>query len=182
MLLKDYRDLDGHYDKLVSIEMIEAVGHEFLDAYFTACSKLLKADGMMMLQAITIQDQRYKVALKTVDFIKRYIFPGGFIPSVTAILHSVTESSDMRIYHLEDIGEHYAKTLNAWRDAFRENLGRIRSMGYSEEFVRMWYFYYCYCEGAFLERAIGNAQIMLVKPGCRRKPIVPAISGNDLVE
>lgn len=178
LLLDDYRNLDGCYDKLVSIEMIEAVGHEFLDVYFAACSDLLKPDGMMILQAITIQDQRYKLALKTVDFVKRYIFPGGFIPSVTAILQSITKSSDMRIFHLEDIGEHYAKTLNAWRTAFHTNLGRIRSMGYSAEFLRMWNFYYCYCEGAFLERAISNAQILLVKPGCRRSPVVPTIPGR----
>jgi cyclopropane-fatty-acyl-phospholipid synthase len=178
LLLKDYRELNGRYDKLVSIEMIEAVGHEFLDIYFAACSKLLKPEGMMMLQAITIQDQRYEQALKTVDFIKRYVFPGGFIPSVTTILQSVTRSTDMRIFHLEDIGEDYARTLNAWRKAFHQSLNRIRSMGYSEEFLRMWNFYYCYCEGAFLERAIGDAQILLVKPGCRRSPIVPAISGH----
>jgi cyclopropane-fatty-acyl-phospholipid synthase len=178
LLLKDYRDLDGQYDKLVSIEMIEAVGHEFLNVYFAACSKLLKADGMMLLQAITIQDQRYEAALKTVDFIKRYIFPGGFIPSVTAILESVTKSSDMRIYHLEDIGDHYAKTLDAWRGAFRKKLNRIRLMGYSDEFLRMWNFYYCYCEGAFLERAIGNAQILFIKPGCRRSSIVPALTSK----
>jgi cyclopropane-fatty-acyl-phospholipid synthase len=178
LLLKDYRDLEGQYDKLVSIEMIEAVGHEFLDVYFATCSNLLKADGMMMLQAITIQDQRYEAALKTVDFIKRYIFPGGFIPSVTAMLQSIRKSSDMRIYHLEDIGEHYAKTLDAWRHAFHRNLGRIRSMGYAEEFLRMWNFYFCYCEGAFLERAIGNAQILFVKPGCRRSSIVPTISSD----
>lgn len=177
--LQDYRDLDGQYDKLVSIEMIEAVGHEFLDVYFAACSKLLKPEGMMLLQAITIQDQRYQAALKSVDFIKRYIFPGGFLPSVTAMLQSLTASSDLRIYHLEDIGEHYAQTLKAWRQAFHSRIARIRSMGYSEEFLRMWDFYYCYCEGAFRERAIGNAQILLIKPGCRRSPIVPALASAE---
>lgn len=181
LLLKDYRDLDGCFDKLVSIEMTEAVGHEFLDVYFAACSKLLRTDGMMLLQAITIQDQRYRAALKSVDFIKRYIFPGGFLPSVTAILQSVTATTDMRIYHLEDIGEHYAKTLNVWRDAFARNVDGIRSLGYSEEFLRMWYFYYCYCEGAFLERAIGNAQILLVKPDCRRSPIVPDLTEDEVI-
>ena len=181
LLLKDYRDLEGSYDKLVSIEMIEAVGHEFLDAYFSACSNLLKPDGMMMLQAITIQDQRYRLALKTVDFIKRYIFPGGFIPSVTAMLHSVTKVTDMRIYHLEDIGEHYARTLNNWRRAFHQNLHRIRSIGYPDEFLRMWNFYYCYCEGAFAERAIGNAQILFIKPECRRSPIVPKFPKKQFI-
>ena len=127
LLLKDYRDLDGSYDKLVSIEMIEAVGHEYMDTYFDQCARLLREDGMMLMQAITIADQRYKAALKSVDFIQRYIFPGGFLPSPTAILQSVTQSSDMRIYHLEDIGAHYAETLKRWREAFASNLNRIWS-------------------------------------------------------
>ena len=175
LLLEDYRDLDGRYDKLVSIEMIEAVGHEFMDTYFDQCARLLKDDGMMLIQAITIADQRYQSALKSVDFIQRYIFPGGFLPSVTAILDSVTRSSDMRIYHLEDIGPHYAETLRHWRDAFSKNLDRIWSMKFGEQFLRMWHYYYCYCEGAFRERAIGTVQVLFVKPGARRDPIVPAL-------
>jgi len=175
LLLKDYRDLDGKYDKLVSIEMIEAVGNEFMDTYFDQCARLLREDGMMLLQAITIADQRYKSALKSVDFIQRYIFPGGFLPSVTAILQSVTASSNMRIYHLEDIGAHYAETLKRWREAFARNLNRIWSMGYGEEFLRMWHYYYCYCEGGFKERAIGTVQVLFVKPGSRREPLVPSL-------
>ena len=175
LLLKDYRDLDGHYDKLVSIEMIEAVGHEYMDTYFDQCARLLKDDGMMLLQAITIADQRYQEALKSVDFIQRYIFPGGFLPSMTAILSSVTKSSDMRVYHVEDIGPHYAETLRHWREAFASNLNQIWQMNYGEQFLRMWHYYYCYCEGAFRERAIGTAQVLFVKPGARREPIVPAL-------
>jgi cyclopropane-fatty-acyl-phospholipid synthase len=178
LLLRDYRDLDGQYDKIVSIEMIEAVGHEFLDTYFSRCADLLKPQGMMLLQAITIADQRYQAALKSVDFIQRYIFPGGFLPSVTAMLHSVTRSSDMRLYHLEDIGAHYARTLNCWRRSFLSQLRKIREMGYSDSFLRMWNYYYCYCEGAFIERAIGTVQMLLVRPDCRREPIVPSLADD----
>ena len=155
--------------------MIEAVGHEFMDTYFQQCAGLLKKDGMMLLQAITIADQRYQDALKSVDFIQRYIFPGGFLPSVTAILESVTQSSDMRIYHLEDIGPHYAETLRRWRDSFARKMDQIWSLGYDEQFLRMWHYYYCYCEGAFMERAIGNVQVLFVKPGTRREPLVPSL-------
>ena len=175
LMLKDYRDLDGCYDKIVSIEMIEAVGHQFMDTYFKKCSQLLRHDGMMLLQAITIADQRYAGALRAVDFIQKYIFPGGFLPSVTAMLDSVTRSTDMRIYHLEDIGPHYAETLKRWRALFTQNLSRIREMGFGEDFIRMWHYYYCYCEGAFIERAIGDVQILFVRPGSRRKPLVPAL-------
>ena len=175
LLLKDYRDLDGNYDKLVSIEMIEAVGHEYMNTYFEQCGSLLKEDGMMLLQAITIADQRYRAALKSVDFIQRYIFPGGFLPSMTAILESVTRSTNMRVYHLEDIGAHYAETLNRWREAFGRNLNKIWSMGFNEEFLRMWHYYFCYCEGAFIERAIGNVQVLFIKPGARRAPLVPSL-------
>jgi cyclopropane-fatty-acyl-phospholipid synthase len=176
LLLRDYRDLEGQYDKLVSIEMIEAVGHEFQDSYFEKCAGLLKPQGMMLLQAITIADQRYESALKSVDFIQRYIFPGGFLPSVTAMLRSITQSTDLRIYHLEDIGAHYAKTLHHWRMAFFRQIKKIRDMGYSDSFLRMWEYYYCYCEGAFIERAIGNVQMLLVRPECRREPVVPALA------
>ena len=175
LLLEDYRELDGSYDKIVSIEMIEAVGHEFMETYFEQCSSLLKDDGMMMLQAITIADQRYSEAIRSVDFIQKYIFPGGFLPSVTAMLGSVTSASDLRIYHLEDIGAHYAETLKRWRSAFTSNLNKVWSMGFDEEFLRMWHYYYCYCEGAFLERAIGNVQVLFVKPQSRREPLVPAL-------
>ena len=175
LLMRDYRDLDGQYDKLVSIEMIEAVGHEYMDTYFNHCASLLKEDGMMLLQAITIADQRYQAATRSVDFIQKYIFPGGFLPSVTAILDAVTRNTNMRIYHLEDIGAHYAETLKHWRESFTNNLNEILPMGYGEEFLRMWHYYYCYCEGAFRERAIGDVQVLFIKPSSRREPVLAAL-------
>ena len=173
VLLKDYRELEGQFDKAVSIEMIEAVGHHFLDAYFRKCGELLKPDGMMLLQAIVIADQRYEAALRTVDFIKRYIFPGSFIPSVTAIMDSVTRSSDMRLFHLEDITSNYPATLRQWRKNTFANAERVQALGYPDEFLRMWEYYLCYCEGGFLERTIGDVQMLLVKPNFRRDPIAP---------
>jgi cyclopropane-fatty-acyl-phospholipid synthase len=156
--------------------MVEAVGHEYLDSYFQHCTKLLKPGGMMALQAITMADQRYDAALRSVDFIQKYIFPGGFLPSVTALQNSITRVTNMRLYHLEDIGEHYARTLREWRNNFYEKLPQVRALGYSDEFLRMWEYYYCYCEGAFRERAIGNVQMLLVKPDCRRSPLVPPLA------
>ena len=167
VLFEDYRDLEGKYDKLVSIEMIEAVGHQYYDTYFKKCSDLLKPDGMMLLQAITIADQNYDAAKNSVDFIQRYIFPGSCIPSNTVILSSVTRSSDMRLYNLTDIGPHYATTLNKWRESIDRNIDEIKSMGYSDEFIRMWEFYLCYCEGGFIERAISDVHMLLVKPDNR---------------
>ena len=168
VLLSDYRDLTGQFDKLVSIEMIEAVGHQFYDIYFEACGCLLKQSGMMLLQAITIADQRYASAIKSVDFIQRYIFPGSCIPSVTAMLTSITKSSDMRLFDLEDIGPHYATTLAKWRENFFDKIAEIRQLGYPETFIRMWDFYLCYCEGGFEERALGDVHMLLVKPENRR--------------
>ncbi len=167
LLLDDYRDLRGRYDKLVSIEMIEAVGHQFLDTYTAQCSRLLEPHGAMLLQAITIRDQIYEEALESVDFIQRYIFPGSFIPSVTAIADSVRRATDMKVFHLEDIGPHYATTLRRWRERFFERIDDVRRLGYSEQFVRMWDFYLCYCEGGFLERQLGDVQMLLTKPRCR---------------
>jgi cyclopropane-fatty-acyl-phospholipid synthase len=172
----DYRDLSGQFDKLVSIEMIEAIGHQYLGTYFRKCASLLKPDGMMLIQAITIADQRYRQALRAVDFIKRHIFPGSFIPSVAAMTDSVARASDLRLYHLEDIGPHYATTLRLWRERFFASLEQVRSMGFPDDFVRMWEFYLCYCEGGFVERAIGDVQMLLTKPGCRREPLVPALA------
>jgi cyclopropane-fatty-acyl-phospholipid synthase len=171
VLYQDYRNLDGQYDKLVSIEMIEAIGHQYLPVYFEQCSHLLKPEGMMLLQAITIADQRYKSALRSVDFIQRYIFPGSFIPSVSSMVDAIAKNTDMRLFNLEDIGPHYATTLRHWRERFFERIDEVRSQGYSEAFIRMWEFYLCYCEGGFLERAIGDVQMLLVKPQCRRDAI-----------
>lgn len=167
VLHEDYRDLTGRFDKLVSIEMIEAVGHQYFDTYFRRCGALLHDAGAMLLQTITIADQRYEQARRDVDFIKRYIFPGGCLPSVTVMLDAITRRSDLRLAHLEDIGLHYATTLRRWRGNLRANLAAIRSLGYGDTFLRMWEFYLGYCEGAFLERAISNVQLVLVKPDHR---------------
>ena len=167
LLLEDYRDLRGSYDKLVSIEMIEAVGHQYLETYFAKCSALLKPDGIMLIQAITIQDQFYDQAIKSVDFIQRYIFPGGFIPSVTAISNAVKKSTDTRLFQMEDIGPHYASTLRDWRKNFFNNIEQIKGLGYSNQFIAMWEFYLCYCEGGFLERTLGTSHMVFIKPDNR---------------
>ena len=171
LLLKDYRDLEGSFDKLVSIEMIEAVGHEYHDTYFEKCCELLKNDGQMLLQAITIADQRYDEYKNGVDFIKRYIFPGGCLTSVSDMSRTMTRRTDMRVIHLEDIGSHYATTLRHWCDRFFARIDEVRELGYSDSFIRMWQFYLCYCESAFIERAIGDVQMLIMKPGARRDRI-----------
>lgn len=168
LLLCDYRDLQGSYDKLVSVEMIEAVGHQYLDTYFKSCSRLLEPDGLMLLQGITIRDELYEQALKAVDFIQRFVFPGGFIPSVAAMSASLARSTDLQLLHLQDIGLHYATTLNRWRGRFFENVEAVRALGYPDSFIRLWEYYLCYCEGGFLERNIGNVQMLLAKPRNRR--------------
>jgi cyclopropane-fatty-acyl-phospholipid synthase len=170
LLLEDYRDLAGTYDKLVSIEMIEAVGHQYYDTYFRKCSDLLKPEGMMMLQAITIADHRYAAARDAVDFIQRHIFPGSCIPSIAAISDAIARVTDLRLIHLDDIGPDYAITLRRWRENLFANLAAVRALGYSEEFIRMWEFYFCYCEGGFIERVIGDAQLLFVKPLARPGP------------
>jgi cyclopropane-fatty-acyl-phospholipid synthase len=174
LLFEDYRDLTGKFDKLVSIEMIEAVGAKYLDTYFAKCASLLKPTGAMLLQAITLQDQYYANALKSVDYIQRFVFPGSFIPSVSAISNAVTRATDMKIFNLEDIGPHYAPTLRMWRERFFANLGKVRELGYPEAFDRLWEFYLCYCEGGFAERQLGDVQILLTKPDCRRAAIAAA--------
>ena len=171
LLTTDYRDLEGQFDKLVSIEMFEAVGHENHGTFFRKCRELLKPDGAMFLQAITIGEQRYEQAKKSVDFIQRYIFPGGSLASLSAISGIVARETDMRISHLTDIGAHYALTLNHWRRRFFASLEQVRALGYSEEFVRLWQYYLSYCEGAFIERAIGDVQLLIEMPLSRRSPV-----------
>ena len=167
VLLKDYRSLRGQYDKLISIEMIEAVGHQFYDEYFSVISRLLKADGEALIQAITIKDQRYSHAIKSVDFIQKYIFPGSCIPSLTAIQNSLTNSTDLVINDVRDIGRHYAITLAHWRENFIKNKKNIRKLGFDEEFLRMWLFYFAYCEGGFEEKVISDVHLHITKPGYR---------------
>jgi cyclopropane-fatty-acyl-phospholipid synthase len=175
LLLKDYRDLEGQYDKLVSIEMVEAIGAPYLDVYFEKLGNLLKPDGLALLQAITIEDHRYAQALSSVDFIKRHVFPGSFIPSISALLASKTRSSDLTLTQLEDFGHSYALTLKAWRERFMAHLPQVRAQGFEGRFIRMWEFYLAYCEGGFRERSIGVAHLLLAKPGNRRAALLPGL-------
>jgi len=173
VVLADYRTLSGRYDRLVSIEMIEAIGHQYLDTYFRKVGELLTDDGMALIQAITIEDYRYAQALRSVDFIKRHVFPGSFIPSLSAMLAAAARVSDLKLFNLEDIGPSYALTLRAWRERFLSRREQVRALGYPERFVRMWEFYLAYCEGGFIERATGDVQMLLTKPGARRRQFVP---------
>jgi cyclopropane-fatty-acyl-phospholipid synthase len=181
VLQRDYRDLTGCYDRLVSIEMIEAVGWRFYPAFFRACAERLAPDGMMLLQAITMQDQAYEARKDEADFIKRHVFPGSCIPSVTALCGAATQASDMRLFHLEDIGPHYAVTLRRWRERLRERWGEARALGKEERFLRMFEFYLAYCEAGFEERYLGDAQMLFVKPGARRAALTPALAAGERV-
>ena len=163
VLLRDYRDLEGQFDKLVSIEMIEAVGHRFYRAFFRKCAGLLKPGGHMALQAITIDPRHYDQARREVDFIKRYIFPGANIPSVPVLQHAAEARAGLSLLHLEDITPHYAETLKRWRENFIARWDRLRALGFSEEFRRLWEFYFCYCEGGFRERFLGDVQMVFAR-------------------
>jgi cyclopropane-fatty-acyl-phospholipid synthase len=171
VLFEDFRKMEGQYDKLVSIEMIEAIDHGLLDTYFSKCGELLKADGAMLIQAITIADQRFDEYRKSIDFIQRYIFPGSGLPSSAVMTDCVARTTDMRLLGLEDIGLHYATTLHCWRDNFFARIEEVRQQGFSEAFIRMWEYYFCYCEGAFLERAISDVQLLFAKPECRLRTL-----------
>lgn len=175
LLLEDYRNLSGQYDKLVSIEMVEAVGNEYLPGYFKKCSDLLKDDGAMLLQAITMPDQRYAQYLSSSDFIRRYVFPGSCVPSIGALVAAMGSDSHLKPVHMEDIGPHYAVTLRHWRERFNLHLDDVRRLGYSQRFLRMWEYYLCYCEAGFEERYLGDVQMLLHKPACRARPLLPAI-------
>ena len=174
VLCDDYRDLKGTFDKLVSIEMIEAVGHRYLPVYFRQCAALLKPDGLMLLQAITIRDQRYAQARRSVDFIQRYIFPGGALPSLSVLLDTASRQTALNLVHLEDFGLDYARTLEHWRDNLRKSRTLLADQGYDDTFQRLWEFYLCYCQGGFEERAIGVAQLLWAAPQARRAPL-PAL-------
>ena len=171
LLFDDYRELEGSYDKVVSIEMIEAIGYRNYDSYFNKCAELLRPDGLMLLQSITIADQRFAVAKKSIDYIQRFIFPGGCLPSVAALSDAIARKTDMRIFHLEDIGPHYATTLRMWRERFFANIEKITQLGYPERFIRMWQYYLCYCEGGFRQQSIGTVQMLITKPQALRQPL-----------
>ncbi len=177
LLRSDYRDLQGRYDRIVSVEMVEAVGHHYLDGFFERCASLLKDDGAMLLQAITIEDHRYRDALNRVDFIKRFVFPGSFIPCVSELTASATRVSDLRLTHLEDIGPSYARTLAEWRRRFERHREAVRELGYPDAFIRLWRYYLCYCEAGFRERSIGDAQLLFARRGNRRAQLL-----GDLIE
>jgi cyclopropane-fatty-acyl-phospholipid synthase len=170
VLKTDYRQITGTFDKLVSVEMVEAVGNDYLDGYFRTCGQLLAPGGLFALQAITIRDQQFRRALTTVDFIKKHIFPGSFIPSVSRLVASAAENSDTVLVHLEDLGDDYATTLRAWRDRFEANRAEVERLGFDERFVRLWRFYLAYCEGGFRERAISDVQLTFAGHGYRGRP------------
>jgi len=177
--LADYRDLAGSFDKVVSIEMIEAVGHAYLPVYFRTIARLLKPDGAAAIQAITMPDDRYERYLRTPDFIQRYVFPGSCCPSHGAMAAAVART-DLRLAHAEDLTPHYAETLARWRGAFNEKLDRVRALGYPPRFERLWNYYLAYCEAGFAERAIGLAQLVYQKPG--RRAAVPAPAAPAALE
>ncbi len=165
VLMQDYRDLQGQFDKLVSIEMIEAIGAEFLDTYMGTLQRLLKPEGVALLQAITIEDHRYEQARRSVDYIKRFVFPGSFIPSINAIMAAKTRASDLQLVAQQDFGHSYALTLRAWRQRFLAQRAAVQAQGFDERFCRLWEFYLAYCEGGFLERSIGVSHLLLARPG-----------------
>ena len=176
VLLEDYRDLRGTYDKLVSIEMIEAVGHEYLETYFGVCDRRLAGDGLAAIQAITTPDQRYEASRRGTDFIKRFVFPGGQLPSVGAMVATATAAGSLRLVHVEDITPHYAKTLALWRQRLLENAASARALGYDAGFLRLWDFYLAACEACFAERYTGDLQLVFAKPGNRRGPILGSLA------
>ena len=167
--LCDYRDLRGRYDKLVSVEMVEAVGHEYLDGYFRACARLLRPEGLMAMQAIVIRDSAYRRALRRADFIKKHIFPGGFMPSVS-VLTAAAAKADLSLANLEDFAADYALTLREWRRRLDANTAQAKALGFDERFLRLWRFYFAYCEGGFMERTISDVQMLFTMPG-QRGPI-----------
>ena len=167
LLLKDYRELEGTYDKLVSIEMIEAVGHHFYETFFEVCQARLKPEGAALIQAITIADHVFEAARDSVDFIKRYIFPGSCIPSVTALCQAASKASDLKLFHLEDIGEDYALTLLDWRERFFDRIEEVKALGFDERFIRMWDFYLCYCAAGFQHRHISDVHMLMTRPYSR---------------
>lgn len=163
MLLCDYRDLRGEYDNIVSIEMIEAVGHRFLPVYFQCCDRLLKPDGSLLIQAITMPDQRYERYCRQTDFIQKYIFPGGHLPSIGAMQSAVARGTKLVLTHGEQFPDSYATTLRHWRSRFFDRIDDVRALGYDDRFIRMWQYYLCYCEAAFLERAVSVGQFVWQK-------------------
>ena len=163
IFLKDYRDLNGKYDAIIAVEMFEAVGKEYFDIFFKKCQELLKPSGVLVLQVITMPDQRYLTYSKGTDFIQKYIFPGGHLPSVGKILNITTKHTNLNLNHMEEFTEDYAKTLNVWHENFKNNLEKVKELGFDEYFIRMWEMYLCYCEAAFLTRNINLVQLVFTR-------------------
>ena len=176
--LQDYRDAEGTFDRVVSVEMIEAVGAPYLPVFMKACADRLAPDGLLLLQAITVRDDLYERHVRTVDFIKRHIFPGTFIPSVTAIAAATAKGTDLRMVHLEDITPHYAETLKRWRERFRARLREVREQGFPDPFARSWEYYLSYCEGSFRERYNGDVQMLFSRPRWREAPLLPPLPAD----
>lgn len=162
--LKDYRKISGKYDKVVSIEMIEAVGAKYLKTYFEKIQNVLKPDGVLALQAIVCPDSRFELFKKKVDFIQKHIFPGSLLPSIAAINNSVNETGDLFLFGLKDLGKSYALTLAKWREQFNLNIENVKALGFDEEFIRKWNYYFCYCEAAFSMRNINVVQMVYTRP------------------
>jgi cyclopropane-fatty-acyl-phospholipid synthase len=163
LLLKDYRELSGSFDKIVSIEMFEAVGFEHYDNYFRTCNRLLKPDGSMLVQTITMNEQRFPQYVKQSDWIQKYIFPGAQLASLRGVLDSLARATQLSLFHGENMGAHYARTLAAWRKRFLDSIAKVKALGFDDRFIRMWDYYLAFCEGAFLERHIGDFQLLLTK-------------------
>jgi cyclopropane-fatty-acyl-phospholipid synthase len=170
VLLRDYRKMEGSFDKIVSIEMIEAVGHEFLGTFFATCDRLLKPDGLVVIQAITIPDQRYEAYRRGCDWIQKHIFPGALLPSLTALCDAMTRHSDLMVEDVENIGFHYARTLREWRGALLSKADRAKALGFDDAFLRTWDYYFSYCEAAFGTRTLGDLQLVLTRPNNRALP------------
>ena len=163
IMLKDYRDMEGEFDAVISVEMFEAVGREYFDVFFKKCESLLSSTGILVMQIITMPDQRYDSYCKGTDFIQKYIFPGGHLPSVSKILEVTSKNTKLNLLHMEEYPEHYAKTLNIWHENFNDKLNEIKNLGFDEYFMRMWKMYLCYCEAAFLTRNINLVQLSFTR-------------------
>jgi cyclopropane-fatty-acyl-phospholipid synthase len=175
LLLEDYRNLKGAFSKLVSVEMIEAVGHEYLGEYFRTCARLLTPEGTMAIQAIVMAEHRYSQYLRTPDFIQRYVFPGSHIPAVSALMNATAQETDLTVLHLEDITPHYARTLREWRQRFLSRVDDVRALGYPDRFLRLWNYYFCYCEAGFEERNVMDIQLVMGRPRSGRTSILGAL-------
>jgi cyclopropane-fatty-acyl-phospholipid synthase len=184
LVLEDYRKLAGRFDKIVSIEMFEAVGFAHYDRFFSACDRLLTPDGTMLLQTITLPEQEVRAYRRRTDWIQTYIFPGSELASVSEISRSLARCSKLALTHIESLGMHYAQTLAAWHERFRQNIASVHQLGFDERFVRMWDFYLAWCEGAFRERYVNLAQVVLAKHGTQRElfgdPVTAKAAGTTL--